>query len=68
MVLSLIKGNNFSMNACVWQSKKHDYNKNGTTGQKDGKTDAGQSEPHVLLSFAGNTKRNDFSMYDSPLP
>ena len=39
----------------------HDYQESVTTGQTDGRTDrqtdAGQSDPYVLLCFAGDTKR-----------
>ena len=33
-----------------------DYQKSVTTGQTDGQTDAGQSDPYVPLCFAGDTK------------
>ena len=32
-----------------------DYQKSVTTGQTDGQTDAGQSDPYVPLCFAGDT-------------
>ena len=34
----------------------HDYQESVTTGQTDGQTDAGQSDPYVPLCFAGDTK------------
>ena len=34
-----------------------DYQEIVTTGQTDGQTDAGQSDPYVPLCFAGNTKK-----------
>ena len=33
-----------------------DYQESVTTGQTDGQTDAGQSDPYVPLYFAGDTK------------
>ena len=33
-----------------------DYQESVTTGQTDGQTDAGQSDPYVPLCFAGDTK------------
>ena len=33
-----------------------DYKESVTTGQTDGHTDAGQSDPYVSLCFAGDTK------------
>ena len=33
-----------------------DYQESVTTGQTDRETDAGQSDPYVLLYFAGDTK------------
>ena len=33
-----------------------DYQESVTTGQTHGQTDAGQSDPYVLLCFAGDTK------------
>ena len=33
-----------------------DYQESVTTGQTDGQTDAGQSDPYVMLCFAGDTK------------
>ena len=36
-----------------------DYQKSVTTGQTDGQTDAGQSDPYVPLCFAGDIK-SDF--------
>ena len=33
-----------------------DYQGSVTTGQTDGQTDAGQSDPYVPICFAGNTK------------
>ena len=33
-----------------------DYQGSVTTGQTDGQTDAGQSDPYVPLCFAGDTK------------
>ena len=46
-------------NACV-ACKIHciamcDYQESETTGQMDGQTDAGQSDPYVSLCFAGDT-------------
>ena len=32
-----------------------DYQKSVTTGQTDGQTDSGQSDPYVPLCFAGDT-------------
>ena len=41
-----------------------DYQESMTTGhtdtRTDGQTDAGQSDPYVLLCFAGDTKIKDF--------
>ena len=37
-------------------SYMRDYPESVTTGQTDGQTDDGQSDPYVLLCFAGNTK------------
>ena len=34
----------------------HDYQENMTTGQTHGQTDAKQSDPHVPLCFANDTK------------
>ena len=34
----------------------HYYQKSVTTGQIDGQTDTGQSDPYVPLCFAGDTK------------
>ena len=34
-----------------------DYQESVTTGQTDGQTDAGQSDPYVPLCLAGDTKR-----------
>ena len=33
-----------------------DYQESVTTGQTNGQTDAGQSDPYVPLCFAGDTK------------
>ena len=33
-----------------------DYQERVTTGQRDGQTDAKQSDPYVPLCFAGDTK------------
>ena len=33
-----------------------DYQESVTTGQTDGQTDAGQSDPYASLCFAGDTK------------
>ena len=38
--------------------KKCDYQKSVTTGQTDGQTDAGQSDPYVPLCFTGDTTNN----------
>ena len=40
----------------VWLPRKYDYQESVTTGQTDGQTDAGQSDPYVPLCFAGDTK------------
>ena len=34
----------------------HDNQESVTTGQTDGQTDAGQSDPYLPLCFAGDTK------------
>ena len=34
----------------------HDYQESVTTGQTDGQTDAGQSDPYVPLCLAGDTE------------
>ena len=39
-----------------YQLRKCDYQESVTTGQTDGQTDAGQSDPYVPLCFAGDTK------------
>ena len=38
-----------------------EYQESVTTGQTDGQTDAGQSDPYVPLCFAGDTKINNTS-------
>ena len=35
-----------------------DYQESVTTGRTDRQTDAGESDPYVLLCFVGNTKMN----------
>ena len=40
----------------AWLPRKCDYQESVTTGQTDGQTDAGQSDPYVQLCFAGDTK------------
>ena len=48
----------------VYLPRKCDYQESVTTGQTDGQTDAGQSDPYVPLCFAGDTKRDAIeSMY-----
>ena len=42
---------------CLLQNiAMRDYQESVTTGQTDGRTDAGQSDPYDLLCFAGDTK------------
>ena len=42
---------------CLRNIAMRDYQESVTTGQTDGQTDAGQSDPYVPLCFAGDTKR-----------
>ena len=44
-------------NIALCDQEKREYQERVTTGQTDGQTDAGQSDPYVLPCFAGDTKR-----------
>ena len=46
----------------AWLPRKSDYQESVTTGQTDGQTDAGQSDPYVPLCFAGDTKTESMKM------
>ena len=46
----------------AWLPRKSDYQESVTTGQTDGQTDTGQSDPYVPLCFAGDTKSIGYLM------
>ena len=43
-----------------------DYQESVTSGQTDGQTDGGQSDPYVPLCFGGDTKTNLFLKQERP--